>query len=862
MRLYRTLLRLYPASFRHEYGGDMAAIFERRRREAGGPLAVLVLWLGAVADTVASAAAVHADILRQDLRYTARSLGRSKGFAVTAIAVVGLGIGATTAVFSVTDFVLIRPLPFPRADRLVRVWERHPGYPQMELSPANYRDFKKAADVFSSFAAYTDPSSANLTGSGEPRRLVGAEVTNDFLPTLGIQPLIGRPFTPADDRPGAPGTILLSYRLWQTEFGGAPDILGRTLSLDQQAYTVIGVMPATFHYPEDETEYWTAMRAPAGWFEDRNNNFWDGIARLKDGVTSEQARSEMDVVAAQLRKQYPKENAHTGAWVNTLRDELPWQSKLLLRALAAAALCILLIACANLANLLLTRALARRQELAIRAAMGAGRERLVRQLLTESLVLAFAGGAVGVLIGAVSVPLLMQLVPATLPLASAPHVDLRVLAFAAALTLANGVGFAVLPVLRASRRDDLDGLRDTARAGGGGKERLRAGLVVAEIVASIVLLVSAGLLLRALWRVQAIDPGFRVEGTLTVRTPLPSPRYDDPAKRRGFYTTVLDEVRALPGVAGAAVHQLRADDVRRRHLPGVHRRTHAGGSIRRLLREPARGVAGILHDARRPDPAGTRPRGLGRGRSPARRRGQRIVREAVPGGRDEPDRPALRLRVPGVHRGRRGRRPARARPGAAERAAGVPVVPPAAAVALLLAAGFDRPRIGRAGRPAAVDSRHRAQGGSRSADPDVRTMAEIVADKTASRAAQLRVLGAFAVVALLLAAIGIHGVLSFAVSQRTQEIGVRIALGAQRRDILGWVLGRGAVLAVAGVVPGIALAYVAGRLLEALLAGVTPGDATTFLTAVALAVVMTLAGSLVPTLRAIRVDPIRAIRQD
>ena len=862
MRLYRTLLRLYPASFRHEYGGDMAAIFERRRREAGGPLAVLVLWLGAVADTVASAAAVHADILRQDLRYTARSLGRSKGFAVTAIAVVGLGIGATTAVFSVTDFVLIRPLPFPRADRLVRVWERHPGYPQMELSPANYRDFKKAADVFSSFAAYTDLSSANLTGSGEPRRLVGAEVTNDFLPTLGIQPLIGRPFTPADDRPGAPGTILLSYRLWQTEFGGAPDILGRTLSLDQQAYTVIGVMPATFHYPEDETEYWTAMRAPAGWFEDRNNNFWDGIARLKDGVTSEQARSEMDVVAAQLRKQYPKENAHTGAWVNTLRDELPWQSKLLLRALAAAALCILLIACANLANLLLTRALARRQELAIRAAMGAGRERLVRQLLTESLVLAFAGGAVGVLIGAVSVPLLMQLVPATLPLASAPHVDLRVLAFAAALTLANGVGFAVLPVLRASRRDDLDGLRDTARAGGGGKERLRAGLVVAEIVASIVLLVSAGLLLRALWRVQAIDPGFRVEGTLTVRTPLPSPRYDDPAKRRGFYTTVLDEVRALPGVAGAAYTSFAPMTFGGGIFPvstdGRTREDRSAG-YSASLREVSPGFFTTLgvpivqgRDLADSDAADRQlaavvsasfvKRFLADGTNPIGRRFAFAFQEFTVVG------VAGDLRVRGLEQ-----------PSEPQVYLSYLQPPPWPFY-------WPQDLIVRASvAPDALLPSIRAI--VRKADPDqpisdVRTMAEIVADKTASRAAQLRVLGAFAVVALLLAAIGIHGVLSFAVSQRTQEIGVRIALGAQRRDILGWVLGRGAVLAVAGVVPGIALAYVAGRLLEALLAGVTPGDATTFLTAVALAVVMTLAGSLVPTLRAIRVDPIRAIRQD
>ena len=864
MRLYRALLHVYPASFRHEYGGEMSAIFARRLREAGGPLAVLLLWLATIADAIASASAVHIDILRQDLRYTARSLGRSKGFAVTAILVVGLGIGATTAVFSVTDFVLIRPLPFPRADRLVILWERHPGYGRMELSPANYRDWKQSATVFSKMAAFTF-TAANLTGAGEPRRLLGTEVAADFLPTLGVPPLLGRGFTPSDDAPGAPGTIILTYRLWQTEFGGSPDIIGRTVALDEVPHTVIGVMPNTFHYPSEDTEFWTPIRMSPQWFVDRNDNFLSAIARLGDGVTIEQARAEGDLIAAQLTRQYATDNAHTGLRVNTWREEMPQQTTLLLTALGAAALCVLLIVCANLASLLLTRALSRRQELAIRTAMGAGRERLVRQLMTESVVLAAAGGVVGVLVGAAAVPLLMRIVPASLPLAAAPHVDLRVLAFAGVLTLVTGVGFGMLPVVRASRRDDLGGLRDTARAGGGKKERLRAGLVVAEIVASIVLLVSAGLLLRALWRVQAIDPGFQVDNVLTMRTALPMPRYASTAARRTFYANVLDGVRALPGVESAAYISFAPMTfgggifpVSTNGQPRLDRSDGSNASLRfvtpgffQTLDIPV--VQG--RDVAESDTADRQfvavvsesfaKQFLADGATPIGRRFDFAFRQVTVVGvvGDVHTRGLEKESEPQVY---------------------LPYLQQVPDGALVFYAPKDlivRSSVGPEGLLPSIRAI------VRKADPgqplsNVRTMAETVAKDTASRAAQLRVLGAFALVALLLAAIGIHGVLSFAVSQRTQEIGVRIALGAQRRDILGWVLGRGAVLALAGVVPGIALAYVAGRLLEALLAGVTPGDAATFATAVALAVVMTLAGSLVPTLRAVRVDPIRAIRQD
>jgi putative ABC transport system permease protein len=860
MRFYRALLHLYPKSFRHEYGHDLAAIFAERLRRSSA-VAAVALWLRTIADVVANAAAVHADILRQDLRYTTRSLRRSKGFAATAIVVVGVGIGATTAVFSVADFMLLRPLPFPQADRLVKVWERHPGYPQMELSPANYRDFRKAAGVFSSFAAYTNLASANLTGKGEPRRLLGSEVTANFLPTLGVDPLIGRRFTEADDREGAAGTILLSYRLWQTDFGGRPEVVGGTIHLDQQPYTIVGIMPATFHYPDDETQYWVPLRAPDGWYEDRNNNFLYGLARLNDGVTLAQARAAMDVVAAQLQRQYPKDNAHTGAWVNAIRDELPWQSTMLLMALGAASMCVLLIACANLASLLLTRALGRRTELAVRAAIGAGRERLARQLMTESVVLAIAGGALGVLIGAAAVPLLTQLVPPSLPLAEAPRVDLRVMAFAGVLTLLTAVAFGMFPMLRLGRRDGLEALRETARSGGRG-ERLRGGLVVAEIVASIVLLVSAGLLLRALWRVQAIDPGFRVEGVLAVRTPLPSPRYDEDSKRRNFYTAVLDQVRALPGVRAAAYTSYAPMTFGGGIFPvstdGAQHEDRSAGysaSLRKVtpgffatLGVPLVEGRDIADTDTRDRPAAAVvsrsfvKRFLADGADPIGRHFQfafqdvtvvGVVGDVHVRGLEQPSEPQVYLSY-------------------LQKPDWAFYWPKDLLVRSSVASDALVPSIRAIVRK--MDAEQPIA--------SVKSMTGIVEARTASRQAQLNVLVTFAAIAFLLAAIGIHGVLSFAVSQRTREIGVRMALGAQRGDILAWVARRALLLSALGSVLGLALAYIAGRLLESLLAGVAPADAPTFAAAVALAVLMTLAGALAPSLRAVHVDPIRVIRQD
>ena len=860
MRLYNLLLHLYPAAFRNEYGEEMRAIFARRERQARWPLAALALWVSTVFDVLVNALAVHWDILRQDLRYTARTLASTPGFTLTAILVVALGVGANTAVFTVTDFVLIRPLPFSDPDRLVKLYERLPGYTRMELSPVTYRDWKRVSHSFEAMGAFIY-TSVNLVGQGAPERLEASSISADVFPLLGIQPLAGRLLNSADDRVESPGTVLLSYGLWQTMFAADLGVIGRKVVLDGTPLTVIGVMPRDFHFPDRNAELWTPLQVrDDASFEDRNNNYFGVIARLRRGVTVEQARSEMGVIAAQLRRAYPKEMAQHGATVNPLREELSESSRMLLVALSGAAICVLLIACANLASLLLARGLARRKELAVRTALGAGRERLVRQLVTESLVLAVIGGALGVLGAVSSIPLLAKLVPASLPIAQAPTVDWRVLTFAVLLTFLTGIAFGVIPALRTGGSVDLGGLRDGVRAGGGRRERVRSVLVIAEVMASVVLLVSSGLLMRALWRLQSTDPGFRTDGVLTMRTALPWPKYLKTSAREEFYKQVLTEIRGLPGVSSAAYISV---------LPMVWRggiwpvsidqqildRAASNSASLRFVTSGFFATLGIpLQLGRDVDEADSadKPfvavvsqsfvRRYWPNENPLGKHFQfgfhdrmvvGVVGDVRVRGLDRPSEPQVYLPYQQVPDGYL-----------------FPYTPKDLVVRSTASAGLLLPAIRRI-----VQSIDREQPIS-----DVRMMSEVVDGETASRALQLRILGAFAAVAILLAGIGIHGLLSFAVSQRLHEIGVRIALGASSSDVLRMVLRQGVALAGAGVALGAVVAYAAGREMEALLAGVKPGDAFTFLTAIGVCALMTLLGSLVPAARAVRVDPITVIR--
>lgn len=861
MRFYRALLHLYPVSFRREYGAELSALFGVRVRQTGAGLPRIALWLATIFEVSVNAAAAHWDVLLHDLRYAFRTLLRSPGFALTAILVTALGIGANTAAFSVADFVLLRPLPFADPDRLVKLWQRPVGGGRFELSPPNYRDYKEQNRAFAAMGAF-HATSVNLVGQGEPQRLAGSALTGEVLPLLGVKPLIGRAFSGSDERSGADGNVILSYGLWQRNFGGDAAVLGQRILLDGDPRVVIGVMPRDFHFPNADAALWTLMPRAERENDERDNNWFQVIARLEPGVSITQAHAEMNSIAASLAQRFPKENKGIGASVISLRNELSGQSELLLLALCGAAICVLLIACANLANLLIARSLVRRRELDVRLALGAGRERLVRQLMTESLVIAALGGALGIMIAVVSVPLLSRLVPNSLPLADTPSVDLRVLMVAALVSALTGIGFGVFPALRASGKGDLSALREGSRSGGGRRARVRSALVVVEVMASVVLLVSSGLLFRALVRVESTDPGFRTEGVATMRTALPKPQYDSNTVRERFYGRVLDGVRALPGVQSAAYISF---------LP----MTMTGG----IFGVEAGGVPSNGADGRNASMRFTTPAFFSSLGIPIRA-GRDI--EAT----DDINRPQVAVvsesfakkYFPGENPlGKRFKIAA-----GDEEIVGVVgdvkvrglerTSEPQMYLAYKQQVGgsfpFYMPKdlVIRASAPMAqiVPAVRRIV---HDADPtlpisNVQTMSDLVSDQVATRAVQVRVIGAFAVIAFFLAAVGIHGLLAFSVSQRRHEIGVRMALGAQRGTIVALIVRQGVLLALCGVIPGVALAYAAGRAMQSLLFGVEPGDAVTFAAAAALCVLMTMAGSLLPVLRAVRVAPATVFRGD
>jgi len=859
MNFYRLLLHIYPSSFRAEYGDEMSAIFALELDRSSGLAARCGLWVSAFAEIVFNAALVHWEIAQRDLYHSMRSLLRSPGFTLTALLLITIGIGANVAVFTLANFVLVRPLPFPQPDQLTKVWEKHPGYPRMELSPANYRDLNASSQSFTALAAYTGDS-MSLVGQGEPQRIEGATVTANLFSVLERPVLIGRYFHEEDGQAGAPGTVVLSYSLWQTAFGGDREIVGKPVSLDDQSYTVIGVMPADFRFPTRETLYWTPFRFKETDYLDRDNNMLDSIGRLKSGVSLAQARSELLLIAARLRKQYPKENEAVDLSVFALRDELSAQSRLLLKGLCGAALCVLVIVCANLANLLLARSLTRERELSIRLSLGANRRNLLRHLLTESVLLGLAGGASATGVAIAALPLLSRLVPSRLPVQQVPSVDVEMLLFALALTVITVVAFGVAPAWQACRGVGLSGLRVGVRTGGAGRHGARSALVIAEVVASVVLLVSSGLLIRALWRVQSVDPGFKTNGILSLRTELPFPKYDNPSTRDQFYGKVLADVRRLPGVTDAAyitaLPMTWGGGIWPVEVNGRSQiRTEGTSASMRFVTPGLFSTLGI-------------PLKLGRGvneSDTADRPYVAVVSESFvrrywpheqPIGRhfkfEGHDREVIGvvgdIRARGLER--------------------------TSEPQVYLSSQQDTDNTYYAPKDLVI---HSSQPPERllpairqivhAADPEqpisnVRTMDEVVAGETESRTIQMRVLVVFAGVAIVLAGLGIYGLLAFTVSMRQQEFGIRLALGAGHGDIFKMVLAQGAWLAVAGLVPGLALAYIAARLMESLLAGVRPADALTFSTAAAVCLITTLLGTLFPALRAVRADPTAIMRAE
>ena len=847
MRLYRLLLRLYPSAFRAEYGREMCAVFAAKRRDEH-PIA---LWSGAIGDVLSNAARVHVDLVRQDLRWTLRALRRSPAFTLTAVLVTALAVGAATAAFALIDHTLLRPLPFPRPEEVVVLNEIDREGDVQPATPPGFDDWRSMNRSFTAMGAYIGITlPMNMSGRGDPSRPDVVVATADVFRVLGVAAAAGRVFTAADDRDESPRVAILGTPLANALYGSPAAALGQTIRLDSRPYEIVGVMPPTFAFPSRDADLWLPRRA---WGSSRGNHMLGVIARLRPGVSVDQARADMKVVATRLEQAYPKENAGTSIYVGGLRDRLSPRTRALILAVLGAALCLLLIGCTNLASLLVARGVSRRHEVAVRIAIGAGRERLVRQLLTESLVVATVGGVIGLTLAWVGVPALATLVPTALPVAGPPPFDWRVVSFALAVTLTTTVAFGIGPALRSSRPAGAGALR--SRGGTGGRERLRGALVVAEVVGTVVLLVATGLLLKAMWRVQAVEAGFRAEGVLTLKTVLPMST--SAAARRNFYARVIDDAKRLPGVTSAAYISFVPMTFSSGNFPvnGGSQDTAVESHTRFITPEYFRAMDIPLLRGRgiteRDDEANAHPVAV-IGRSLARRLwpGEDavgrpmnfagvswevvgVVGDVAAQGLEQTSTPQAYFpagRVPGME--------FYAPKDLVVRTTGDPValVP-------------DLRRIVRAINPEQAIS-------------DVRTLDEIVAAQTVSRRVQIAVLGTFALVAVVLAAVGIYGLLSFTVSMRTREVGVRMALGASRGEVLKMFLRQGAVLGIAGVLLAVPLAYVAARAMTALLFGVAPGDPAIYASASGLALLIALAGSMHPALNASRVDPVVTMQSE
>ena len=799
--------------------------------------------------------------LRRDVLYALRTLARNPGFACVSVLALALGIGANTAIFTVVNSVLLQPLHFYKPSQLVQVRERNlkAGFPQFSLSPGNYLDFRDHNHSFSGIAAMSG-ASMNYSGGAEPERLRGTKVTADFFQVLGVSPMLGRTFTAQETQLGSQHVVILSYGLWQRRFAGSRDVLGRQMNFNNELYTVVGVMPADFHFP-DRIEFWIPMAMDLQNWQQRGGHYLGGIGRLRDGVTLAAAQADLNIIAARAEKAYPASNAGWDTTLQSLRETVVGKVRPAIVTLTAAVGFVLLIACVNLANLLLSRSAARRREIGIRNAMGAGRGRLIRQLLTESVLLSSLGAAVGLVLAWGGTRLLGNLTPDILPRAGEIGVDARVLLFTAAIAILTGILFGLAPAIQMARTDLISALREGGRGNSMGFRRnsLRSVLVIGEVALALVLLSGAGLLMRSFYHLQGVDPGFDPHDVLTFRTSLPSARYKTDPLTIAFYDRALAAIRALPGVTAAGAGQifpLSGDDyilsftqIGKPPVPVGNQPSAAYYSVTpgyfEALRIPVKtGRDFSAHDTADAPPvcviSESMARQFYRGENPI---GQRLQ---VGNG----TKPAEIVGIVGDVRDQELEsfgRPAVYYPSTKD--------------------PFGSMYFGvrTAGDPEALITPLRAA--IRSLDPElpldaVGTVDDLVSKSLAQRRFSMLLMAVFASLALVLAMVGIYGVMAYSVTQATQEIGIRMALGAKRGDVLRIVLTYGGILMAAGLAIGVAAAAGAGRLLATQLYQVKPFDPLTFAAVVVALLATGLAACLVPAFRAIRVDPLVALRNE
>jgi putative ABC transport system permease protein len=857
---YRKVLVLYPAEFRDEFGAEMMQFFRddcRRTVRSRGTPGLLLLGLRTCFDVARSAPGVHMEILRQDLRFGWRMLGSSAGFSVTAIAALALGIGANSAIFSLVNSILLRPLPFPDADRLVMIWDRNPkGIERNSVSPPNFADYRARARSFFGVTAFYE-ASANLLGSGEPEHVASYAVSREFFDVLGVEPLLGAGLNAEPSTPAA----VLSYELWMRRFGGDPRAIGAMLRIDGQEYTIRGVMPPDFHFPSRETALWTTMPFdPAGF--SRQAHFLAVIGRLKPGIPLGQARAELEVVAAAMARANPASNSGWGVTSQPLREQVVGQVRTSLLLILGAVGFVLLIACANIANLLLAQGTRREGELAVRTALGASALRLARQMITESVLLALLGGAVGLLLAVVGVAGLKALRPASIPRLEEVSVNGWVVAFTFVLSLITGLACGLVPAWRISRMDPNDGLKE-----GGlhrrsfARDRSRGLLIISEVALSTLLTLGAALLIRTFLHLQRLDPGFDPRGVVTLTLDIPPVRYPDTRQRSALIEEAVARVGALPGVEAAGLisnlpltggegfnrfgftiegkddasaenHRFYGRWITRGYLRTMAIPLLRGRDFSDTDRES--GVPVVIIDsmlARRyfPDenPVGKFVR-LSYSRS-APREIVGVAQEVRLLGLDTE--PAPQIYIPVIQEAR------------------------SITMTLVLRTTLPPPTAAKSARAELrrIDSTLPVYG--------VQPMAELIADSIAARRFHTLLMGLLAALALVLSAVGIYGVMSCMVGERLREIGIRMALGARPPDILMLVVRQGMKQALVGTAGGLAAALLLTRALTSLLYGVSRLDRWSFASAALTVLTASLLACLVPALRAAQANPMRALRR-
>jgi putative ABC transport system permease protein len=810
------------------------------------------------------------DTLLQDLRYAVRILRKSPALTLVAVVSLALGIGANTAIFSVVNAILLKALPYNDPDTIVLVWGHIPsdGKDRSQVSATDAADWRNQNTVFEEITTYGGFRPI-MTGNGEPERVPGMQVGDGYFKVMKAEPMLGRVFAPEEQEDGKDRVIVLSHGLWQRRFGADPNIVGKTVLLNTRPYTVVGVMPANFHslpsslLSDDRAEYYRPV-AEGYDEEERASRHLRAIARLKPGVTLEQAQAEMSVIAGRLEKEHPTANTGYGVRLTTITEDTVGGLRRTLLLLFGAVAFVLLIACANVANLLLARSAARQKEIAIRAALGAARGRLVRQFLTESVLLSILGGGLGLLLAMWGTGLIESLGSQVTPLLSGIKIDYRVLGFTAAVSLLTGVVFGLAPALHVSRPDLNETLKEGGRSSGAGSGRssLRGALVVSEVAMALVLLICAGLLIKSVMRLRDVSPGFDPENILTMNVNLPGAKYPKPQTWVAFYDEIIGRIEALPGVQSAGVTSVlplssnfdgRGLAVEDRPKPrgeeiSVDLYIVTPGYLRTMAIPLMKGRPLSAQDAENQplvalvnetmaeelwpgeDPIGKRIKVPGSQRSPQPwRTVVGVVSDVKQYGLDKKE--PMQIYLPEAQY-------------------------PGSFMTLVVRTSSDPKNLMAAIRNEIL-----------AADPDqavydIATMEQLLSDSIALRRFSMMLLIIFATLALTLAAVGIYGVISYSVTQRTHEIGIRMALGAGRGDVLKLVISHGMKLALAGIAAGVAASFALTRLMASLLYGVGATDAPVFVSIPVILAGVALGACFVPARRAARVDPMEALRYE